>query len=127
MATRPMLKAQVKLEAEVTGSVGSNLPLGSVLESITPAAERHARALRLYGSFLLAKHIVRQTIPSLTGLYIDVSQDPDEGGYPTICFTLTVPEAVDRALELDDVLQEALYKHIPPQHRMYLAFNYRFN
>jgi len=57
---------------------------------------------------------------------VDVKKDPDEGGYPTICFTITIQESVDRVLELDDALQDALYERIPADDRLYLSFAYQF-
>lgn len=51
--------------------------------------------------------------------------DPEEGGYPTICFVVTIGETVRQTLELDEALQDALYHHIPADHRMYLSFRYR--
>ncbi len=93
---------------------------------VTSAAEKYAKSLRLRDSLLLAQRIVRQTFPSLKAVYLDAMNDPEEGGYPTICFLVTVSETVRQTLELDESLQDALYHQIPAAHRMYLSFRYKF-
>ncbi len=93
---------------------------------VTSAAEKCAESLGLRGSLLLAQQIVRQTFPSLKAIYVDTMNDPEEGGYPTICFVVTVSETVRKTLEFDEALQDALYNRIPAGHRMYLSFRYKF-
>lgn len=113
-------------QAERAAAWGLHPRARTIPETITPAAEKHARSLGLYGSLVLAKEIARETLPSMRALNVDVKEDPDEGGYPTICFAITTREPVDRVVELDDALQDALYNYIPAHHRPYLSFAYRF-
>ena len=62
----------------------------------------------------------------MKALTVDKKMDPDDGGYSTICFTITIPESVDRALELDDALQDVLYDRLPSDALFYFTFTYRF-
>lgn len=109
-------------EQAASSSLGSYT--NTIPETITPAAEKHAKSLGMYGSIILTKKIVRETIPSMKALYIDLKLDPDEGGIPTICFAITFRESVDRAVELDDALQDTLFDQIPTDHRVHLSFAY---
>lgn len=105
---------------------GSPPSTRTIPETITPAAEKYARALGLYGSLVVTKEIVRETLPSMGALHIDVKKDPDEGGHSTICFAVTIRESVDCVLELDDALQDALYDRVSAPARLYLSFTYQF-
>ena len=96
------------------------------MEVITPAAEEYARSHGLYGALVLAKKTVHELLPSMRALSIDLKQDPDEGGYPSIGFTITIKEPVAHVLELDDALQDALYDRIPTEYLPYFSFAYRF-
>jgi len=111
------------LEEKVV-STGLGGHISSVPETTTPAAEKYARSLGMYGSVILTKKIVRDTIPLMKALYVDLKADPDEGGFPTICFAITFRESVDRAVELDDALQDTLFDQIPTDHRVHLSFAY---
>jgi hypothetical protein len=95
-------------------------------ETITPAATEYAKSHGLYGALVLAKKIVHELIPEMRALYVDLKRDPDEGGYPTLCFAITIKESVDHVLELDDALQDALYDRIPTEFLPYISFVYRF-
>ncbi|MFQ5802815.1 MAG: hypothetical protein ACE5JQ_07990 [Candidatus Methylomirabilales bacterium] len=97
-----------------------------VSETVTPAAESYARSAHLYMSLELTKKVIRETMPSAIGIYVDLKNDPEESNYPTICFKITIGESVDRVLELDDLLQDRLYRDVPPGHRTFLSFAYRF-
>ncbi len=95
-------------------------------ETVTPLAEEYAKAKGLYGSLFVVKAIVNEIMPSAEALLVDLREDFDDLGYATVCFTVTTRESVDRALELDDALQDALIDRIPPHHRLHLSFNYKF-
>ena len=95
-------------------------------ETITPLAEEYAKAKGFYGSLFVVKAIVNEIMPSTEALLVDLREDFDYLGYATVCFTVTTRESVDRALELDDALQDALIDRIPPHHRLHLSFNYKF-
>jgi hypothetical protein len=112
--------------AELAELLGCHPRHGSVVEAITPAAAAYAKSHGLYGAVVLAKKVVHEVIPSMRALSVDLKQDPDEGGYPTICFTMTIKESVDHVLDLDDALQDALYDRIPAELLPYLSFSYHF-
>ncbi len=94
-------------------------------EVVSLAAEEYARSLGAYGSLILTKKLVWETIPNLRHLSIDRQEDLDEGGYPVIRFTITTPDPVERVLEQDDQLQRAFCHRIPPRHQPYFAITYQ--
>jgi hypothetical protein len=93
---------------------------------ITAAAENYAKHLGLYGALVLTKTLVHEQFSSMEALTVDVKEDPDEGGYATICFAITIQESVDRVLELEDALYDMLYDRLPPDALFYFSFTYRF-
>lgn len=95
-------------------------------ELITPAAAEYAKAKGLGRSVRLAKAIVREIIPSISALTVDVEKDPDEGGYPTICFRITIRESVDSALKQYYTLQRKPFSRVPADDRVHLSFIYHF-
>jgi len=95
-------------------------------ETITPSAEEYAKSKGFYGSLFVTKAIVREIIPSMKALLVDLREDFDDGGYATVCFTVTIQESVDRALALDNLLQDAVIDRIPANHRLHISFNYQF-
>ena len=99
---------------------------GVIPEVITPAAEEYAKAKGIYGSLALAREIVRETVPSIRALGVDLKSDSDEGGYPTICFSITTPQSVESAVRSYDALQDAMFERVPADHCMYLSFTYQF-
>jgi hypothetical protein len=99
---------------------------GRMVEAITPTAEEYAKSHGLHGALVLAKKTVHELLPSMRALSIDLKQDPDKGGYPIVCFTITIKEPVAHVLELDDALQDALYDRIPTESLPYFSFAYRF-
>jgi hypothetical protein len=98
----------------------------SKTDIITPAAEQHAKFLGLYGVLILTKEIVHETIPSMMALVIDVKEDPEDEGYTTVCFTITVYDSVEQVMQLDNILQGTLYKRLPTQALPYFSFSYQF-
>jgi hypothetical protein len=101
-------------------------PSGISAAEITPAAEKYAKHLGLYGALVLTKTLVHEQFSSMKALTVDVKEDPDEGGYSTICFAITIHESVDRVLELEDALYDMLYDRLPPDALFYFSFTYRF-
>ncbi len=120
----------VEWEVRVTGERAA--PIGLHVDSpifpivVTPNAAKYAKSLGLYGSLVRTTEIVHKVLPTSRSLNVDVKKDPEEGGYPTICFAITTAESVDHVLELDDALKDALYESIPGNDRLYLSFIYRF-
>ena len=106
--------------------MGLDLRTHAVSETVTPAAENYAKSLEIYDSLLLTKRIVREIMPSIKALDVDLARDPEEDGYSTIRLTITTPEPVDRVLELNAALQGALFERLPAKPRIYLSFAYRF-
>ena len=104
----------------------SPFPSGISAAEITPAAEKYAKHLGLYGALVLTKTLVHEQFSSMKALTVDVKEDPDEGGYSTICFAITIHESVDRVLELEDALYDMLYDRLPPDALFYFSFTYRF-
>ena len=96
-------------------------------ETMTPTVEDYAKSRGLTASVGVARQLIRQKVPSLTALRIDLSVDPDDGGEPTVCFTITTAESVERVLDLDNGLQAALYESLPTDHLPYLSFFYDFD
>lgn len=94
-------------------------------EVVSPAAEEYAKSLGAYGSLILTKKLIWETIPNLRHLSIDRQEDLDEGGYPVVRFTITTPDPVERVLEQDDQLQRAFCRRIPPRHQPYFAITYQ--
>ena len=97
-----------------------------VFDTITEAAEKFAKANGLYESLLHAKQIVRKMIPAIRALAVDVEEDPEEGGYTTICFQIETRQPVDRVLESDNALEDALIQEIPAKDRFFFSLKYRF-
>ncbi len=122
---QPAAKGLVR-QGEPASPTLSSLSTNVRSTTVTPAAEKYARSLGLYGALVLTKGLVRETIPVMKALTVDKKMDPDDGGYSTICFTITIPESVDRALELDDALQDVLYDRLPSDALFYFTFTYRF-
>jgi len=113
--------------SHATGFGVSRLAAGTTTETITPSAEKFAKALGFYGALVLTRQIVREKLgPAVTALYVDRKEDPDDDEHETICFSVTLRESVDRALELDDSLQNELIEHIPPRDRIHMSFSYQF-
>ena len=100
--------------------------LERIPEMITPAAESYAKANGLYESVMRTKQIVRDVMPGIRALTVHLEEDPDEGGYPTICFDIKTPEPVDRLLPLDEALEDALLEGVPAKDRLHLTFHYQF-
>lgn len=99
----------------------------SVSETVTPAAEKFAKALGIYGALVLTKEIIREQMGSaMTGFHVDRRDDPDESGFSTICFTITTHESVDSMLQRDNDLQEALISRLPPNACLQFSFDYQF-
>ena len=96
-------------------------------ETVTPAAAEFARSLGLHDSLLVARQLTRQMLPSMRALHIDVEHDPEEEGLTTICFHITMPETVERVVELNDALHDALFECLPARAGMYFSFAYRFD
>ena len=94
-------------------------------EVVSPGAEKYAKSLGAYGSLILTKKLIWETIPNLRHLSIDRQEDLDEGGYPVVRFTITTPDPVERVLEQDDQLQRAFCRRIPPRHQPYFAITYQ--
>lgn len=105
-----------------------SLPFFSVVSAaeITPAAEKYAKHLGLFGALVITKTLVYEKFSSMKALTVDVKEDPDEGGYSTICFAITIHESVDRVLELEDAFYDMLYDRLPPDALFYFSFTYRF-
>ena len=114
----PFMDKVVLREATLGGS--------SQGEAVTPAAEKHARRLGLYGSVVLTKQRIHELMPSVKSVGIDLAVDPEDAGYATICFTITTADCVSRALECDDSLRDALIAHLPQDHYQHLTFKYQF-
>jgi hypothetical protein len=113
-------------QGEQSSSMRSPFPSGISATEITPAAEKYAKHLGLYGALVLTKTLVHEQFSSMKALTVDVNEDPDEGGYSTICFAITIHETVDRVLELEDALYDMLYDRLPPDALFYFSFTYRF-
>jgi hypothetical protein len=96
-------------------------------ETVTPAAERYAKSLGIYGFVILVKSILKQTMrSSLLALYVDLREDPDDHTSKTICFYATVRLSADEAIELDESVQSQLVASIPPVDRVHLSISYEF-
>lgn len=100
--------------------------LETIPETVTPAAESFAREKGMYESLIRTKGLVRKIMPSTRSLSVDIEDDPDEGGYTSVCLQITTSEPVERVLELDSALENALIDQIPPEHRIFLTFAYQF-
>jgi hypothetical protein len=100
--------------------------LETIPETVTPAAEGFAKEKGMYESLVRAKGLVRKIMPSARALAVDIEDDPDEGGYTSVCLQITTSEPVERVLELDNALENALIDQIPAEHRMFLTFAYQF-
>ena len=98
----------------------------TIPETVTPAAVSFAQEQGLTESLMRAKELVRQAIPFLRALSVDLEEDPDEGGYPHLRFRITVAESVERVLELNDALERAFCAQIPAGQRMLLSYTYEF-
>lgn len=96
------------------------------VETVTAEAEAYAKAKGCYESLLRTKELVRQTIPSLREVRVDLEPDPDEGGYPTICFLIRTAETVDTLFQSDIALEEAFAQNVPARDRIHLSFQYQF-
>ena len=97
-----------------------------MFDTITAAAENFAKTKGIYESLLHAKQIVRKMIPAIRALVVDVEEDPEEGGYTTICFQIETRQPVDRLLASDEALEDALIQEIPANDRCLFSFKYRF-
>jgi hypothetical protein len=113
-------------QGEKSSPMRSPFPSGISVAEITPAAEKYAKHLGLYGALVLTKTLVHEQFSSMKALTVDVKEDPDEGGYSTICFAITIHETVDRVLELEDALYDMLYDRLPSDALFYFSFTYRF-
>lgn len=125
-AFRHLAQWGVRSAGERPASIGLRIDSPSFPIVITPNAEKFSKSLGLYGSLVRTTEIVHKILPTSKALNVDVKKDPDEGGYPTICFAITIAESVDRVLELDDALQDMLYDSLPTDHRPHLSFTYHF-
>jgi hypothetical protein len=109
-----------------TEFLGSGLSVHIPLERVAHAAEEYAKSLGLYGPLVLTRGIIWAMMPSIRALYADLVEDPDEGEYLTIRFTITIPNPVEDVLQLDRSLQRALYQHLPARALMHFSFMYQF-
>jgi hypothetical protein len=109
-----------------TESLGSGLHVHAPLEIVARAAEEYAKSLGLYGTLVLTRGLVWAMMPSIRALYVDLVEDPDEGEYPTIRFTIMIPDPVEDVLQLDRSLQKVIYQHLPSRALMHFSFFYRF-
>jgi len=108
------------------GPIALALSYYSNTDMIMPAAEEYAKSIGVYGALILTKEIVHETIPSLKALVIDVKEDPEDEGYTTVCFTITVHDSVEQVMKFDNALQDTLYERLPSQALPYFSFSYRF-
>ncbi len=99
---------------------------GRIPEAITSAAKDLAKTLGVYDSLVLIKRTIREVFPAGTALSVDVQEDPDEGGYPTIAFTISTSGSVERVGELDNNLQDHLFAQVPASDRLHFSFLYKF-
>jgi len=122
------LKAQppAVLRTAVTDTLQRTLQT-EIREVTAPAAEEYAKSLGVYGSLILTKKLIWETIPHLRHLSIDREEDMEEGGYSVIRFTITTPDPVERVLDLDDQLQNAFCRMTPPRHQSHFSFTYQFD
>lgn len=123
---RQLAEWPIRVGGEQPAAIGIKIPSHTFPQIFTPAAMKYARSLGLYGSLVMTTQIILENFSPPGAIHVDVKKDPDEGGYTTICFTITTTESVDRVLELDDVLQDALYDRIQPDHHSYISFAYHF-
>jgi hypothetical protein len=109
-----------------TEFLGSGLYVRAPLEIFARTAEEYAKSLGLYGTLVLTKGFVWAMMPSMRALYVDLVEDPDEGEYPTIRFTIMIPDPVEDVLQLDRSLQKVIYQHLPSRALMHFSFLYQF-
>lgn len=108
-----------------SGSLGGRI--SDIPERIELAAEKYARSVGLYGSLVLAKQIIREQLAScLSGISVDLREDPDDVDYATVCFVLQIRESAERMLELDQALQETMIEKIPARDLVHISILYRF-
>jgi len=119
-------KWEVSIEAKAATPIGLHIGSGTFSVTITPAAAKYARSRGFYGSLVQTTEMVHKIMPTSRALNVDAKTDPEEREYTTICFTITTAESVERVLELDDALKDALYESIPSDDRLYLSFIYGF-
>lgn len=95
-------------------------------DTVLPRAVEYAKTIGVYGSIFLAVDAIKEVLPSSRVISVDAKDDPDEGGYKIICFSITVRENVEKLVELNRLLQSTLYERVPNDHLAYLAFAYKF-
>ena len=114
------------LSVKEVGPLGLSKFTSRPRATVFPRAVEYAKTIGAYGSIFLAVDAIKEVLPSSRVISVDAKDDPDEGGYKTICFSITVRENVEKLVELNRLLQSTLYERVPNDHLAYLAFTYKF-
>jgi len=106
---------------------GKEAVSSSVTGVITPAAEKFARSLGIYGTLVIVRELVREKMQDvMTALHIDRKDDPDEQDASGICLTIFTKSSVDTMLDRDDDLQLAVVNRVSARASVQFSFAYQF-